>query len=246
MQKNFKLIIEYDGSNFLGWQRQEGSRTVQGVIESAIVTMIRCPVTLIGSGRTDSGVHAFGQVANFLCETRLTAAVFQRGLNGLLPDDVVIHACSQIEEQFHARYSAKSKVYQYRILNQDIPPAVGRQYAWYIRKQLDLKAMQEASSHILGCHDFKSFEGVGSSRSSSVRKVLQACWQEPKPGHFLFEVEANGFLRFMVRNLVGTLVEVGRGKILPHDFNSILLSRDRNKAGPTAPAQGLFLMQVKY
>ena len=128
MQKNFKLIIEYDGSGFCGWQRQKSDRTVQGVIEAAIATMTGQKVTLVGSGRTDAGVHALGQAANFLCETELTATIFERGLNSLLPEDVVIRRCDPVAESFHARFDAKSKIYQYRILNQDIPTAVGRNY----------------------------------------------------------------------------------------------------------------------
>ena len=246
MRKNFKLTIEYDGSGFHGWQRQKNDRTVQGVIETAIATMTGQTVTLIGSGRTDAGVHALGQVANFLCETELVATIFERGLNSLLPEDVVIRRCHQVDESFHARFTAKSKIYQYRILNRDIPAAVGRQYCWFIRKRLDRNAMCAAAGYIVGTHDFKAFEGAGSPRSSTIRQVIRAEWQEPEPDHLFFEIEADGFLRYMVRNLVGTLVQVGQGTITPDDFRRILLSTDRNQAGATAPPQGLFLMDVRY
>ena len=246
MQKNFKLTIEYDGSGFCGWQRQKKDRTVQGVVEAAIAAMTGQTVTLIGSGRTDAGVHALGQVANFVCETELTATIFERGLNSLLPEDVIILRCDSVAESFHSRFDAKSKLYQYRILNRELPIAVGRQYCWFIRKRLDRAAMRAAAGHILGTHDFKAFEGAGSPRSSSVRQVLRVQWQEPEPDHLVFEIEADGFLRFMVRNLVGTLVEVGQGKITPEDFRRILLSTDRNQAGATAPPNGLFLIAVKY
>lgn len=246
MRKNFKLTIEYDGTGFCGWQRQKNERTVQGVIEAAITTMTAQPVALIGSGRTDAGVHALGQVANFLCETRLTAAIFRRGLNSLLPEDVVIRHCCQVDESFHARFNAQSKIYQYRILNRDNPTAVGRQYGWFIRKKMDQAAMRDAAGHIVGVHDFKAFEGAGSPRSSSIREVLRAQWHESEPDHLVFEIEADGFLRYMVRNLVGTLVLVGLGDITPDDFRRILLSTDRKQAGATAPPQGLFLMEVKY
>jgi len=246
MRKNFKLIIEYDGSGFCGWQRQKNDRTVQGVIEAAIATMTGQPVTLIGSGRTDAGVHALGQAANFLCETGLTATIFERGLNSLLPEDVVIRRCIPVDESFHARFSAKSKVYQYRILNRDVPAAVGRQYCWFIRKRLDLTAMRAAAGHIVGTHDFKAFEGAGSPRSSTVRQVMRAEWHEPEPDQPVFEIEADGFLRYMVRNLVGTLVLAGQGDIRPDDLMRILLSVDRDQAGATAPPQGLFLVEVKY
>ena len=244
MRKNFKLTIEYDGSGFHGWQRQKNDRTVQGVIETAIVTMTGQPVTLIGSGRTDAGVHALGQVANFLCETELATMIFERGLNSLLPDDVVIRRCRQVDESFHARFNAKSKIYQYRILNRNIPAAVGRQYCWFIRKRLDRNVMRAAAGYIVGTHDFKAFEGAGSPRSNTIRQVIRTEWQESD--HLIFEIEADGFLRYMVRNLVGTLVQVGQGNITPDDFRRILLSTDRNQAGATAPPQGLFLVEVKY
>ncbi|MDF1591771.1 MAG: tRNA pseudouridine(38-40) synthase TruA [Desulfobacterales bacterium] len=246
MRKNFKLTIEYDGSGFYGWQRQKNDRTVQGVIEAAIATMTGETVTLIGSGRTDAGVHARGQVANFLCETELTAPIFERGLNSLLSEDVVVRYCHQVDESFHARYSVKSKIYQYRILNRVIPVAVGRQYCWFIRRNIDVETMRAAAGYIVGSHDFKAFEGAGSPRSSTIRQVIRAEWQMPKPDQHVFEIEADGFLRYMVRNLVGTLVQVGLGKLTPEDFKGILFSTDRNQAGATAPPQGLFLMEVKY
>jgi len=246
MRKNFKLTIEYDGSGFHGWQRQKNDRTVQGVIEAAIATMTGETVTLIGSGRTDAGVHALGQVANFLCETELTAPIFERGLNSLLPEDVVIRRCRQVNESFHARFSVKSKIYQYRILNRGIPVAVGRHYCWFIRRDIDVESMRAAAGYIVGTHDFKSFEGTGSPRSSTLRQVIRAEWLEPEPDHLIFIIEADGFLRYMVRNLVGTLVLVGQGKLTPEDFKGILFSTDRNQAGTTAPPQGLFLMEVKY
>jgi len=246
MRKNFKLTIEYDGGGFHGWQRQQSDRTVQGVIETAIAAMTGQKVTLIGSGRTDAGVHALGQTANFLCETELTATIFERGLNSLLPEDVIIRRCSPADESFHARFNAKSKIYQYRILNRSIPAAVGRCYCWFIRKRLDSSALRAAAAHIVGRHDFKAFEGAGSPRSSTIREVLRAEWQKSGPDHLVFEIEADGFLRFMVRNLVGTLVQAGLGKITPDDFSGILLSADRKQAGATAPPQGLFLMEVKY
>ena len=140
--KNFKLVIEYDGTAYCGWQRQKNDPTIQEAIETAISNMTHQRITLNGSGRTDAGVHAYGQVANFCCETRLTADVFLKGLNGLLPDDIVIRACEPVSETFHARYDAKSKTYRYRILNQAIPAALYRQYAWHIKKTLNMESMQ--------------------------------------------------------------------------------------------------------
>ncbi|MGD9138866.1 MAG: tRNA pseudouridine(38-40) synthase TruA [Desulfobacterales bacterium] len=244
--KNFKLIIEYDGTHYHGWQRQKKDATIQGEIEDAIRTMTHTRVTLYGSGRTDAGVHARGQTANFHCDTDLKPEVIQRGLNSLLPDDIVIKQCDQVEDAFHARYSAKSKIYDYTIANHPVPPAINRQYVWSIRSQLDTMAMQSAIRCIVGSHDFKAFEGTGSPRAHTTRQVLAAGLRESDDRFLTFRIEADGFLRFMVRNIVGTLVDVGLGKTLPTEFRQILESRDRTKAGATAPARGLCLMKVKY
>lgn len=246
MRKNFKLIIEYDGSSYHGWQRQKNRKTIQGEIEKAIMTITGKKIALTGSGRTDAGVHAFGQVANFYCDTEISPEVFQRGLNSLMPKDIIIKECNTVNEKFHARYDAKAKTYQYRILNRTTPAAICRQYAWFIKKKLDLDAMQSAILHIIGINDFKAFEGAGSPRSSTKRRVINADLQQKKKKYLIFEIEADGFLRFMVRNIVGTLLDVGLCKITPDDFKKILLSKDRNLAGATAPPHGLFLMNVKY
>lgn len=246
MKKNFKIIIEYDGTYYHGWQRQSREPTVQGEIEKALMTMTQQNVTLIGSGRTDAGVHAFGQVANFCCDTTLDPAVFQKGLNSLLPKDIVVKTCIQVADKFHARYDAKSKTYRYRLLNRAVPAAVFHQYAWYIQKPLDLEAMRDAARYIVGTHDFKTFEGSGSPRSNTIRHVVTAKVVKGEDGYIDFDINGNGFLRFMVRNIVGTLVDVGLEKITPDDFNRILKSKDRSDAGVTAPAHGLYLMQVQY
>jgi len=246
MRKNFKLIIEYDGSSYHGWQRQKNRKTIQGEIEKAIMTITGKKIALTGSGRTDAGVHAFGQVANFYCDTEISPEVFQRGLNSLMPKDIIIKECNTVDEKFHARYDAKTKTYQYRILNRTTPAAICRQYAWFIKKKLALDAMQSAILHIIGTNDFKAFEGAGSPRSSTKRRVINAGLQQKEKKYLIFEIEADGFLRFMVRNIVGTLLDVGLCKITPDDFKKILLSKDRNLAGVTAPPHGLFLMNVKY
>lgn len=246
MNRNFKLTIEYDGSLFCGWQRQKKEMTVQGEIEKALAIMTAQTVVLTGSGRTDAGVHALGQVASFHCDSRLLPDIFHRGLNALLPEGIVVKMCEQAPDSFHARYDAKSKVYQYRILNRLIPVAVGRQYVWHIKKKLDDDAMRQAISHIIGTHDFKAFEGAGSPRATTTRHVIKAHLTGEHPDDLIFEIEAGGFLRYMVRNIVGTLVDVGFHKITSEDFKAILLSRDRDRAGATAPPQGLFLMEVKY
>ncbi|MBW2603623.1 MAG: tRNA pseudouridine(38-40) synthase TruA [Deltaproteobacteria bacterium] len=247
MLKNFKISIEYDGSVYHGWQRQAEDRTIQGEIENALMTIMAGDrVTVTGSGRTDAGVHALNQVANFRCATSLTPEVFLKGLNSLLPENIIITSCKMVPEKFHARYDVKSKMYHYRILNRLLPAAICRQYAWHIRKKLDLSATQEALRCIIGSHDFKAFEGSGSPRASTVRCIINADLVKTDDDYRVLAIEGNGFLRFMVRNIVGTLVDVGLGKITPDDFKRILVSKDRNLAGITAPAHGLFLMNVKY
>ncbi|MBU1712654.1 MAG: tRNA pseudouridine(38-40) synthase TruA [Proteobacteria bacterium] len=246
MLNNFRLTVEYDGTAYNGWQRQKIGRTIQGEVEKAISVMTQQKVTLTGAGRTDAGVHALGQVANFVCDTILEPGVFIKGLNSLLPGDIIIRDCATVHQEFHSRYDAKSKIYNYRILNRGIPSAIGRQYAWFIRKKIDIDAMQEAASRLIGTHDFKAFEGSGSPRKTTIRSVSRAGILPKKDDRIVFEIEADGFLRYMVRNIVGTLVCVGLGKINPDDFNDILESRDRGNAGITAPPQGLFLVEVKY
>lgn len=246
VEKTFKLIIEYDGSNFHGWQRQKKDRTVQETIERAIGVMTRKTAKVIGSGRTDAGVHALAQVASFNTRSGLSADAFFKGLNSLLPDDVAIRACQQMPDAFHARFDATAKHYRYHILNQSVPPAVGRQFVWHIRKPLDTDAMAQAANGMLGTHDFKAFEGTGSPRDHSIRTVTVSTLQAAGAGRLTYDIEANGFLRFMVRNIVGTLVEVGLGKRPASQMPAILQSKDRSQAGATAPPQGLFLMAVKY
>jgi len=243
---NFKITIEYDGSAYHGWQRQAEDRTIQGEIEKALMTMTGDRITVTGSGRTDAGVHALNQTANFRCATSLTPEVFLKGLNSLLPEDIVIISCKVVPETFHARYDVKSKVYHYRILNRWLPVAISRQYAWHIRKKLDVSAMQEALRWIIGSHDFKAFEGSGSPRASSVRGIINADIVKTDDDYLVLKIEGDGFLKFMVRNIVGTLVDVGLDKITSDDFKQILVSKDRNLAGITAPAHGLFLIEVKY
>jgi tRNA pseudouridine38-40 synthase len=246
MTANFKLIIEYDGSRYHGWQRQKEDRSIQGEIEKTLKTITTRDVTLIGSGRTDAGVHAQGQVANFKCNTRLEAEALMNGLNHLLENDIVIKGCEPVSATFHARYDARSKVYHYRILNRPLPAAIGRQYSWFIRKALNREAMRAAIAHIIGPHDFKAFEGTGSPRQHTTRHVYSAELSEQDNGLLVFQIEADGFLRYMVRNIVGTLVDVGLEKLTPHDFKRILDSQDRSQAGATAPAQGLTLIKVNY
>ncbi len=245
-RKNFKLTIEYDGTDYCGWQRQPNGCSIQQRIESAVGIMTGQRTALIGSGRTDAGVHALAQVANFHCETTITPEAFQRGLNSLLPPDIVIRACHEVDESFHARFDAKSKTYRYTIRNHPLPAALGRQYEWWIKAPLDMEKMKTAAACFIGEMDFKSFEGAGSPRSHTIRHVAEAKIAPDPKRRLLFEITAEGFLRHMVRNIMGTLVAIGRGALQPDDIPAILASCDRSRAAATAPAQGLCLVRVHY
>jgi tRNA pseudouridine38-40 synthase len=244
--RTIKLIIEYDGKNYLGWQIQAKGVTIQGLIEEKLARLTREPVHLIGSGRTDAGVHALGQVAHFKTKSQLDVQTIQRALNSLLPSDMVIQKVEEVDEGFHARRSSKSKVYEYRVLNRHLRSVFHRGTAWHISQKLNIREMKKATRSLIGEHDFSSFQSVGSPKRTAVRKVTRAEWKRGRDGLLRFEIEANGFLKQMVRAIVGTLIEVGKGKINPDEFQKILDSRDRKKAGPTAPAHGLFLKEVKY
>jgi tRNA pseudouridine38-40 synthase len=219
---------------------------VQAEIERALGRMTRSTVTVIGAGRTDAGVHALGQVTNFRCETRLEPEEILKGLNSLLPRDIAVRDCRSVPEGFHARFDAKSKLYQYRILNRDTRAAVGRDYAWFIHRPLNVEAMVQAAERLVGQHDFKAFENSGSPRAHTVRHVMRASWVEQQDQRLAFQIEADGFLRGMVRNIVGTLVAVGLERLDPSAMEAILAGRDRCQSGATAPARGLFLVEVKY
>lgn len=245
MKKNFKLVLEYDGANFHGWQRQPNDITIQELVEDALFKITRKKTVVYGCGRTDAGVHALNYVANFWSNTHLGADVFPKALNSILPKDIVIKNCSLAHPDFHARKSAKSKIYEYHISNEPVPLAVCRQYAWHIRRPLDFNAMKQAASVFAGTYDFSSFEGTGSPKATSVRTVMLSDIKTHKR-HLVLTIEANGFLRYMVRNIVGTLVYVGKGKLGPSDIKTILKSKDRGMAGPTAPPHGLFLTIVKF
>ena len=243
--KNFKLIIEYDGSDYCGWQRQPKQSSIQETLESVLQRMTRESITLHGSGRTDAGVHALGQTAHFKCRTRLSPEELQKGMNRLLPGDIAVRSCQAVPLDFHARFSSRWKRYRYRICNQAVKQAVGRQYAWQIYRPLDVEAMAQGTRHLVGQHDFKSFESSGSPRAQTVRDVMEASWQM-KNDHLEFDILANGFLRYMVRNIVGTLVAVGMGKMEADDIPALLTAADRRLAPATAPPHGLFLVHVEY
>ena len=244
--RNIKLLIEYDGTDYLGWQVQPRGLTVQGVIEEKLARLTGETVHLIGAGRTDSGAHAYGQVAHFKTNGRMEARSIQKALNSLLPPDIVIRKAEDAGDEFHARKGARSKVYEYRILNRDLRSALFRGYAWHIGQRLDLEEMERAAQYLIGEHDFSSFRSVGTPTRTAIRRVERIEWKRDQSGLIQFEIEASGFLKQMVRAIVGTLVEVGRGKIRSEEFPEILKSRNRKRAGPTAPAHGLFLKEVKY
>jgi tRNA pseudouridine38-40 synthase len=244
--RNIKLLIEYDGTNYQGWQVQPKGPTIQGTLEEKLKLLTGEPIQLFGSGRTDSGVHALAQVAHFKTQSQMDIGSMQRALNSLLPPDIVIQKIEEVDEGFHARRHSKSKVYEYRILNRNLRSAFHRGYVWHIPQRLNLMEMRKATKSLIGEHDFSAFRTVGSSTRTTVRRVTRAEWKRGRDGLIRFEIEANGFLKQMVRSIIGTLVEIGKGKMNAMEFRKILDSKDRKKAGPTAPAQGLFLKEVKY
>ena len=246
MMRAVKLVIEYDGTNYLGWQVQPRGVTVQGVIEEKLSLLTGEAIRLIGAGRTDSGTHAYGQVAHFKTGSLMEANSIRKALNSLLPADIVIRRGEDVSTAFHARKDARSKVYEYRILNRESRPALFRGYAWHVSQSLDLEEMKKSSQYLIGEHDFSCFRSVGTPTRTAVRRVEGIGWKKNKEGLIQFEIEASGFLKQMVRAIVGTLVEVGKRRIRSEEFLAILESRDRKRAGPTAPAHGLFLKEVKY
>lgn len=246
MSFNFKLTIEYDGTDFSGWQRQKDQVSVQGEIEKILSLILNQEIKISGSGRTDSGVHALAQTANFHAKTNLNPEQIKKGFNSLIKLPVVIHRCDIVDNDFHAQYNAVSKEYHYHILNRETPCAVNRQYQWHIREPLDIEVMKKCCCIIKGIHDFTSFENTGSPRSSSVREILYSEIFRENDNNVIFKIKGSGFLKYMVRNIIGTLVFAGIGKIDSIQFKKILEACDRTKAGPTAPPHGLFLYRVNY
>lgn len=244
--RTIKLLIEYDGTNYLGWQVQANGPTIQGTIEEKLKLLTGEGIRLTGAGRTDAGAHAMGQVAHFQTLSPLDLHSMHRALNRLLPPDIVIKKIEEADGDFHARKQARRKVYEYRILNRPLRSAFLRGYAWHLPQGLDWEEVREATRRLIGEHDFSSFRSTGTPTKTAVRKVFRAEWKKGREGLVRLEIEASGFLKQMVRTIVGTLVEVGKGKITPDEFQKILEAKDRKKAGPTAPAHGLFLKEVKY
>ena len=250
--RNIKLSISYDGTDFSGWQRQQHDRTIQGEIEKCLTHMTREQISLHGAGRTDAGVHAEGMVANFETRSTISCYAFLRGLNSMLDNAIRIFEVVQVELDFHARFSATGKRYQYTLYTGKIQPPQLRLYSVHITDKLHLPAVRDCLKILEGTHDFSSFENSGSRDKSNcfgrgaVRTIYHATLSENHPAQINFQFTGDGFLRNMVRNLMGTLLEVGRGKLSVEDFSEILQAKDRTMAGATAPAHGLFLKEVMY
>jgi tRNA pseudouridine38-40 synthase len=243
----FRLTLEYDGAGFSGWQVQsQGQRTVQGTLTSALERVTGAPARVTGAGRTDAGVHAEGQVASVTVDTELSAEQLGRALNGVLPDHVAVVACAEAPADFHARYGARSKLYRYAIWNGPVASPLRRARRHRVVPPLDLDAMRKAAADLLGTHDFAAFQAAGSEVESTVRTLTRLDVTGVPRGEIDLWVEGDGFLRHMVRNLAGTLIEVGIGRREAADVARVLGSGDRSQAGPTAPASGLTLVRVEY
>jgi tRNA pseudouridine38-40 synthase len=243
-----RLVLEYDGWEFRGWQRQADGRSVQASLEDALRQVVGAEVRVHGAGRTDAGVHALGQVAHVDLATRLAPPELRAALNSVLPPDLGLRELTRAAADFDARRDAIAKRYVYRVLNRPEPAPLRRRVTWHLRRPLDLPAMSAAAAAALGSHDFAAFRGApgGADPGEDTRRSLERLDVERREDELLFVAEGRSFLRYMVRNLVGTLVEVGRGSRPPADMARLLATGDRSQAGPTAPAHGLCLHEVRY
>jgi tRNA pseudouridine38-40 synthase len=251
--RTIRLTLQYDGANYAGWQVQDNALTVQELLESALATILKEHVRVAGASRTDSGVHALGQVAAFTTSSSAPTHKLLRSLNGILPRDIRVTEVSEADEGFVPRF-ATEKLYRYAIAQGDYLSPFQLRYAWHVREKLDLDAMRAACESLIGERDFTSFTAACGGEKSHTRTVYRIHFGEGgivntcavDKGIYHFDICANGFLYKMVRNIMGTLVEVGRGKLAPTDIARILEAKDRKLAGPTAPAHGLCLVSVKY
>jgi len=246
--RTLKLTIQYDGTDFVGWQRQTNGVSIQGLLEDALAPIEGQAVTVHGAGRTDAGVHARGQVASVTLAATIETPSLGRALNAVLPPAVRVLAVEVADDGFHARFSAVSKTYEYRIINAPIVSAFLHRYVWHVPQPLDVDAMRAAGAALVGTHDFAAFQGAGSDVATTERTILD--FEIDDGGGFdlpvVLRVSGDGFLRHMVRTIAGTLVEIGIGRWDPWRLLAVLESRDRGEAGPTAPARGLVLTSVAY
>ncbi len=243
--RNIRLLIEYDGTNYAGWQWQKNAKTVQEILAKAVGQAVQEPVKIYGAGRTDAGVHALGQAANFHTHSNIPSGRLLLAINFYLPHDITIKESVDVPETFHAQYSAVSKVYRYTIFNDWVRTSLNRNFCYVCGFQLNVDKMLDAAQYLIGTHDFTSFTTRALQEKNRIRAVKRL--EIKNEGTYLyFTVEADGFLYNMVRTIVGTLIEVGRGKIAVEHVKDILDAKNRNLAGPTAPAKGLCLMEVKY
>ncbi|MBN2852232.1 MAG: tRNA pseudouridine(38-40) synthase TruA [Clostridia bacterium] len=243
--KNIKLTIEYDGSHYAGWQKQKNGPSIQQTLEKAVLQLTGETVIVNGSGRTDAKVHAYGQTASFKTLSSIPPDSFYKALNQKLPDDIKCVASCEVEDSFHARFSATGKHYRYIILNRNVKPAISRNYSGFYKERLDTQAMGLAIKEFEGEHDFRGFMSTGSDVKNTFRTIYETSVNVD--GDFIIlDFKGNGFLYNMVRIIVGTLIDVGLGKINANDIKDIILSKDRKRAGKTAKASGLYLMAVYY
>lgn len=244
--RNIKLTIEYDGKNFAGWQTQPGKVSIQGEILNAIKEVTGEVVELNASGRTDAGVHALGQIANFKTNTNIEISKIPYALNSKLPNSIVIKKAEEVEERFHSRYNCRGKTYRYIINNSEFPSALNRYREFHVPQQLDLAVMKEAIKLFEGTHDFKGFKSSGGSPKKTTVRTLTKCELIQNEKNIIIELSGDGFLYNMVRIIAGTIVDVGLGKIKIEDMQKIIESGDRKLAGRTLPPHGLYLVEVRY
>jgi tRNA pseudouridine38-40 synthase len=242
----FKITLAYDGTNYVGWQRQAEGTSIQGLIEAALRELEGGEVVVHGAGRTDAGVHALGQVASCVLDRQVDPAVLNRALNARLPPDVRALSVEAAAAGFHARFAAKKKIYRYRFSDAAVTSPFERLYAWHVVGALDVDAMDTAARALEGEHDFAAFASAGGGTRTTVRRIHSARVTRDPQALIIFDIAGNGFLRHMVRAIAGTLVEVGRGRMPCEAVRHVLASRERAQAGPTAPARGLFLVSVEY
>jgi len=243
--RTIKLVIQYDGTRYAGWQYQENARSVQKTIEKALSQILSGPVRLKGASRTDAGVHARGQTASFTTASSLKLTSLKKALNGLLPKDIVVSKVTRMGADFNAQFAARSKHYRYSLVEADCIDPFVRRYAVRVVPGIDIASMRKAARHLVGRHDFRSFRSSGDDQKSFLRHVSSITISRKGPS-ISIDIKANGFLYTMARTIVGTLIEVGRGKFSSEQVKEIVKKRDRRLAGPTAPAKGLCLMRVVY